>query len=211
MSSPLSSPPRQYHKLPDGRQLAYLCFGAPLKGAQKVLLFLHGVPSSASEAAPLHERAAAAGVALLAVDRPGLGGSSAALPGAPLSLQSFAADLGSLLEGLQLGPVALAGESGGGPYAAAAAALLGPSRVDQLHLIAALGPLAGEGALGLEKMNGFDRWSIICTRRAWLGGLAWLMHRAARRLLMVRPASQTRSNTAEPRPGQRTAGPAKQL
>lgn len=186
MSSSLPSPPRQFHTLPDGRKLAYLCFGAPLKAARTVLLFLHGVPSSASEAAPLHQQAAAEGVALLAVDRPGMGGSSAPLAGTRLSLQSFAADLGSLLDGLHLGPVAVAGESGGGPYAAAAAALLGPTRVDQLHLIAALGPLAGDGALSVATLAGFDRWSIICTRRRGLGALGWLMHRAARWLVRVR-------------------------
>ncbi len=188
MSSALPSPPRQYHKLPDGRQLAYLCFGAPLKGAKRVLLFLHGVPSSASEAAPLHEQAAADDITLLAVDRPGLGGSTAPLAGTRLSLQSFAADLGSILDGLQLGSVAVAGESGGGPYAAAAAALLGPARIDQLHLIAALGPVAGEGAPSVSTLSGFDRWSIICTRRTGLGGLGWLIQRAARWLVLVRAA-----------------------
>jgi pimeloyl-ACP methyl ester carboxylesterase len=68
----------------------------------------------------------APGVRLIAVDRPGYGGSSD--PPAGYSYARFAADLAALADALGVEGFAVAGHSSGGPYALAAAALL-PGRV----------------------------------------------------------------------------------
>eukprot|EP00887_Chlorella_sp_A99_P000086 scaffold16.g86.t1 len=145
-------------KLASGRTLSYVVYGASVQrgGGRPVLVFLHSVPSSAAEAAPLHDAAAAAGVTVLAPDRAGIGGSS---PDPALSLASAAADLRELLDKLGLGPVAVAGKSGGAPYAVAAAALLGPTLVSQLHLVAPWGPLEDK-KLFADFPNGHDRMTI---------------------------------------------------
>ena len=170
----VAAPPRRGHEVVDGtgRRLSYLVYGQQdLQKAKAVLLFLHGVPASACEAATLDRAAAEAGMAVVSVDRPGVGESS---PHTVHSLASFAVDLGSLLDALGLQGVALAGESGGGPYAAAAAALLGPTKVSQLHLVSAVGPL--DGVLLDTLPKGMDRTTINLLR--WrMRALAWPLHR----------------------------------
>nr|MBA2280537.1 alpha/beta fold hydrolase [Acidimicrobiia bacterium] len=83
--------------------------------------------------------AAAAGVRLLALDRPGYGASD---PAADLTLWSFADDLGAFLDELDIGRVRLLGWSAGGPWALAAAAVLGPERVDRVTTFGCVAPLA---------------------------------------------------------------------
>jgi pimeloyl-ACP methyl ester carboxylesterase len=59
--------------LSDGRHLAWRFYGRR-DGAP--ILFFHGFPGSRLQAALVHAQAAAAGVALIAFDRPGFGASS---------------------------------------------------------------------------------------------------------------------------------------
>lgn len=180
----VAAPPRRGHEVVDGtgRRLSYLVYGQQdLQKAKAVLLFLHGVPASACEAATLDRAAAEAGMAVVSVDRPGVGESS---PHTVHSLASFAVDLGSLLDALGLQGVALAGESGGRPYAAAAAALLGPTKVSQLHLVSAVGPL--DGVLLDTLPKGMDRTTINLLR--WrMRVLAWPLHRLVKYMADHKP------------------------
>jgi pimeloyl-ACP methyl ester carboxylesterase len=77
----------------------------------------------------------AAGVRLIALDRPGYGGSD---PRPGRRVADGAGDIEELIRRLELPPVAVVGWSGGGPYALACAARI-PA------LVASIGVVAGDG------------------------------------------------------------------
>jgi len=120
--------------LPDGRTLAYDDVGDP---AGTPVVYLHGTPDSRLARHPDDGRAAAAGVRLLAVDRPGAGGSSAH-PGATLA--AFGQDLAALLDHLGLERAGVLAWSSGGLFALAAAPGLG-ARVPALTLVGTVPPV----------------------------------------------------------------------
>lgn len=120
-------------ELPDGRTLAYNEFGDP-DGVP--ILICHGWPSSRVMGAALEDVARTVGVRLVSPDRPGIGGSD---PHRGRRLADWPADAAALLDVLDLDAVPVLGASGGGPYAAACAALI-PDRVSALSLVASLAP-----------------------------------------------------------------------
>jgi pimeloyl-ACP methyl ester carboxylesterase len=127
-------------RLPDGRLLGYAEYGDP--HGLPVFGF-HGTPGSRFMFAIADAPARELGIRLLAPERPGFGISSYH-PGRTLA--SYAADIAVFADVLGIERFAVAGVSGGGPYAAACAALL-PERVVALGLISPVGPVcAGEGA-----------------------------------------------------------------
>ncbi len=120
--------------LPDGRALALDDVGAP-DGAP--VLYLHGAPDSRLSRHPSNDLAAAAGVRLLAVDRPGIGRSTSA-PGRTLG--SVADDLAAACASLGVERCAVLAWSAGAPFAAALAASH-PDLVGALGLVAPLVPV----------------------------------------------------------------------
>lgn len=109
-------------KLSDGRQLMF-----SFEGDGVPVLALHGMGSSRftwTGAMPLTR--VCPGVRLIAVDRPGYGGSSP--PPAGYSYSAFVEDMTALADFLGLEEFCVAGHSSGGPYALAMAAEM-PSRV----------------------------------------------------------------------------------
>jgi pimeloyl-ACP methyl ester carboxylesterase len=109
--------------LADGRRLAYAAFGDE-KGTP--VIYLHGTPGSRLEPLIIGDEAiSAAGLRLIAFDRPGLGGSDF-LP--DRTIGDIAYDIVQLASHLGFERFAVLGMSGGGPYAAACAAKL-PDRV----------------------------------------------------------------------------------
>jgi pimeloyl-ACP methyl ester carboxylesterase len=120
-------------RLPDGRTLAFDDVGDP---AAPAVVYLHGTPDSRL-ARPPDGATAAAGVRLVAVDRPGAGDSDPA-PGAPL--RALGDDLARLLDHLDLEGTILLGWSAGGLCALAAATVLG-DRVRGIGLIAPVPPV----------------------------------------------------------------------
>lgn len=108
--------------LADGRTLSFARYGAD--GGRPVI-YMHGAGSSRIEGELYVEEARAAGVQIVATDRPGCGGSSPA-PGRTFS--SYALDIEELADALGIGRFVAAGMSNGGVYAMAAAARL-PDRV----------------------------------------------------------------------------------
>jgi pimeloyl-ACP methyl ester carboxylesterase len=112
----------QVFELSDDRDLAWREFGAS-DGAP--VIALHGSPGSHSNFAPVADVAAAEGVRLIAVDRPGYGHSTFD-PGR--TYERSAADIGELADHLHLEEFGVLGWSSGGPNAASCARYLG-SRV----------------------------------------------------------------------------------
>jgi len=118
-------------RLGDGRRLTYAEWGDP--DGTPVLL-LHGMPGSRL-LCPDERATAAAGVRLIAPDRPGYGGSD---PRPGRAVIDGADDLEELIGQLHLPPVAVVGWSSGGPYALASAARIP-------DLVSAVGVVAGDG------------------------------------------------------------------
>lgn len=124
-------------KLPDGRDLAWDSYGAP-SGAPA--FYLHGAGSSRLEPAYADLWAREFGIRLLAVDRPGYGGST---PTRNPGFVSFADDLLQLADSLQLERFAAIGMSAGGPHALHVA-MHAPSRITGVALINASSESAHE-------------------------------------------------------------------
>jgi pimeloyl-ACP methyl ester carboxylesterase len=108
-------------RLSDGRRLAYAEWGDP-RGAT-VFLF-HGTPLSRLWC-PSGTITASAGVRLVTVDRPGVGGSDVL---AGRTYADWPRDVGELADALGVGRFGVVGWSAGGAYAAACAALI-PERL----------------------------------------------------------------------------------
>lgn len=127
----------------DGRVIAYEEAGD--RGAAPVLL-CHGLADSRLSVQSLLPEARELGLRLISPDRPGIGGTERRRLG---RLGDWAQDAARILDALGLERAALLGVSGGGPYAAACAALI-PGRVTSLLLVAPLGapgwPTAGMAA-----------------------------------------------------------------
>ena len=120
--------------LPDRRLVAYRLYGV---AEGKPVYFFHGFPGSRLQAALVHPQAVAAGVSLVAFDRPGFGRSD---PARAFSVESIASDVFDLSQALGHHAFALLGVSCGGPHALAAARLL-PGRVTAVGLLAGIGPM----------------------------------------------------------------------
>jgi pimeloyl-ACP methyl ester carboxylesterase/glycosidase len=119
-------------KLRDGRRVAYAEWGDP--DGSPVLL-LHGMPGSRL-LCPDERATTAAGVRLIAIDRPGYGGSD---PRPGRTVVDGASDIEEVIRRLKLAPVAVVGWSSGGPYALACAAQI-PGLLSSIGVVAGDGP-----------------------------------------------------------------------
>lgn len=121
--------------LSDGRRLTYLDLGVE---DGPPILHMHGIPSGKLEALFFHlDRAAIlAGVRLLAIDRPGVGGST---PQRGRTLLDWPADIIEFADRLGLDRVAVLGYSMGAPSALACHQVLG-ARLTGVAIVAGMGP-----------------------------------------------------------------------
>ncbi len=110
------------------------------------LLMLHGTPGSRLQFRWMHALAAAAGIRVVAPDRPGYGASDRVPAG--ITFPAYADDLRQLLDRLQLPVVTLGGVSGGGGFALAAAVAL-PERFGRLILVSAGVPVPRAARRGM--------------------------------------------------------------
>ena len=124
--------------LGDGRELGWVEFGAP--DGWPVLGF-HGTPGSRRQLCLDETHAVAAGVRLVAPDRPGYGLSTYQ---PDRRLVSWPRDVEQLADHLGIGRFSVMGISGGGPHAAACAALVG-ERVAVAGIVSGAAPLAHPG------------------------------------------------------------------
>ena len=143
---PTSSSPSIH--LGDGRRLAYADLGDP-EGAP--VIWCHGGLSSRLDALPGREPALAAGVRLIAPDRPGVGRSDRL---ENRTLLDWPRDVEALADSLRLDRFAVAGWSLGGAFAAACAYAL-PDRVVALGLVGSCIP--GDWSGMRDEINAMDR------------------------------------------------------
>lgn len=113
----------EVHRMADGARTVAFCHASPGSGAFD----------------PWPEETAARDVALIAVDRPGYGGSEPMPAGQWSTVGQAADDLAEVLESLETGPVGVAGWSAGGRVALALAARR-PELVDRVVVMATPAP-----------------------------------------------------------------------
>ncbi|MCM6778195.1 alpha/beta hydrolase [Nocardia sp. CDC159] len=121
--------------LPGGQVVGYAEYGD--RGGRP-LLYCHGIPGSRLEALALDAAASAAGIRVVAADRPGVGLSSFA---PRRRVADWAETVAALADRLRIERFAVLGVSGGGPYALACARELG-ERVRSVVLVSSIAPVA---------------------------------------------------------------------
>lgn len=157
MAADLEQPQTKTLRLPDGRTLAYVESGDP--GGAPVFAF-HGLPGSRLQRHPDESIARRAGARVIHIDRPGFGLSS---PQPRRRLADWPHDVAAVADALGLERFAIAGVSGGGPYAAACIAALSP-RITRAAIVSGLGPPGSmKGRMTIAARLGF----ILAPRAAW--------------------------------------------
>jgi pimeloyl-ACP methyl ester carboxylesterase len=124
--------------LADGRQLGVLDAGDP---AGAPVFYFHGLGASRRSAHPDGAIAAALGVRVVALDRPGIGLST---PKPGRTLLDWPDDVAAAADALGIDRFAILGWSGGAAHALACAHRL-PARVTAVALASGVAPLAGVG------------------------------------------------------------------
>jgi pimeloyl-ACP methyl ester carboxylesterase len=151
-------------RLPSGRRLGFAEYGNP---AGPLVLYFHGTPGSRIEVALVNSEAVAAGVRLVAVERPGIGlsdyQSGRRILGWPVDVECVAAALGSVAE-----PFGIVGLSGGAPYALACVKCI-PHRLTHVALVSGHTPM---NAPGTHRGNQ-DSLIEFVDRRSRLAGLGF--------------------------------------
>ena len=136
-------------RLRDGRRLGYATYGE--EEGRPVLLF-HGTPGSRLWFVGDEPVARSLGLRLIATDRPGYGLSDP-MPGR--RFVDWPADVADFTARLGIDRFGLLSISGGGPFALACAAVLGPERVSKAVVVAAPSPIdaGGREAAGMARSN----------------------------------------------------------
>lgn len=124
-------------RMRDGRRLGFAEFG-PVSG--RPVLWFHGTPGARRQIAPeARTLAREHGFRIVSVERPGIGDST---PHVYRRISEFAGDIEQLLEALEIDRFAVAGLSGGGPYALACAHRM-PERVVLAAILGGVAPTRG--------------------------------------------------------------------
>lgn len=172
--------------LADGRRIAFSQYGA---ADGNPAFFFHGWPGSRLDFAANAAAAAAAGVRVIAVDRPGIGGSD---PQPGRAVLDWPRDVGALADSLGVDRFAVFGFSFGGPYARACAYAL-PDRVTRAGLVSCLGPIDDPAAK--RGMPPPTRYGLAAARLSpWLAWpMVWVTARQARGGKMIEQLSKSMS------------------
>jgi pimeloyl-ACP methyl ester carboxylesterase len=147
---------------PDGRTLTVREGGDP-DGLP--LLFVPGTPGSSLLYEPQVRDAEERGIRLFSYDRPGYGGSTR-LEGRDVA--SCVRDIAAVCDALDVEQFCVAGISGGGPHALAAAALL-PQRVVAAAALASVAPYDAEGLdwfAGMGEQNVEEMGAVLAGEEA---------------------------------------------
>jgi pimeloyl-ACP methyl ester carboxylesterase len=141
---------------PQGRNVMVKVYGT--RDFARVVLYSHGFPASRLEASIAHECAAAMGLTIIALDRPGFGGSDWYRG---RRLEDWASDCVAVADYFKVERFDLLGVSGGTPTVVAAAALV-PERVSSLTIVSGVAPVQLPNALA--GMNGVNRALLSVAR-----------------------------------------------
>lgn len=163
-------------RLHGGRTLCVERFGS-VEGEQ--VLYFHGLPGSRLDFVWADALFRDAGLAVVAVDRPGFGGSSFVRGRA---LLDWPDDVDALADRLGLERFAVLGYSSGGKYAIACASSL-PERVTLAGVVAGTGPPEIPGFRA--GLGGIDRISLMLSQRG--RPLALALWGVVRRMALGRP------------------------
>jgi pimeloyl-ACP methyl ester carboxylesterase len=125
----------------EGRRLSFAEYGDPRGPA---IVWMHGTPGARRQI-PFEARlyAAAQGLRIIGIDRPGIGSST---PHLYRDVLDWTGDLAVLMDALAVDTCRLIGLSGGGPYVLAAGAAL-PERVHGIGVLGGVAPTVGEDAI----------------------------------------------------------------
>jgi len=161
-------------RLPSGHRLAYAEYGDP---AGKPLFFLQGTPSSRL-LHPDEDISRELGARVIVVDRPGFGHSDFQRG---RRLLDWPEQLCAVADALGIGRFAIAGVSGGGPYALACAHWI-PQRLTAVAVAGGSAPMNTPGltaGMARERRIGY----FVATRLPWLvQPLLWLTNNPRRDL-----------------------------
>ncbi|KKY33266.1 putative alpha beta hydrolase [Diaporthe ampelina] len=138
--------------LPDGRTLCYSIYGTTetRTGADQppTAFYFHSFPGSHHEGLATHEAASSHGLRIIAVSRPGYGGSTND-PGR--SILSFSQDVLAVADHLHVQRFAVMGISGGGPYVLGCVHSIPASRLAGAVVISGMYPASlGMGGMMLS-------------------------------------------------------------
>ncbi len=133
-------------QLPDGRDLGFAIDGEP---DGYPVLFFHGIPGSRLQRNPDPATLAGLGICIYALDRPGIGLSTAK---SDRTLLSWTDDVIEFCRQMNFERFAVAGVSGGGPYALACAWRF-PEKISHVTIISGIGPLAEPAIFSQLKPN----------------------------------------------------------
>lgn len=161
--------------LPDGRSLCYSTFGTSIHPDRPTVFYFHGFPGTHHEGELFHEAASQKGIQLIAITRPGFGGSTYQ---PNRTLLSFPQDVLALADHLNIQRFAVAGISGGGPYALACVKAIPPARLLGTVVICGMYPLK----LGTTGMMLANRMLFyVASWTTWLVALVldWSMGKLA--------------------------------
>jgi pimeloyl-ACP methyl ester carboxylesterase len=160
------SPEPRWHNImtPDGRTLEVVSAG-PDDG--RCYLFHNGAPAAANVSQRTIEETTKRGLRFVTFSRPGYAGST---PNPGRSVGDVAGDVTAILDALEAESFFCAGESGGGPFALACAALL-PDRVLATATLAGPAPwpadgldwFAGMGPMNIEEYEASMSGSVALT------------------------------------------------
>ena len=164
---PSIDPPRAEGRitLPRGGRLGYAEFGDP---NGRLLLWFHGTPGGRRQIPVVARREAMErGFRLVCVERPGVGGSTDHVYKA---VGDWADDVAVVADDLGHEQFAVAGLSGGGPYALACGARLG-DRVTAVAVLGGVVPSVGDDAVATGIVDLTRRLNILLRMGRWPAGL----------------------------------------
>ena len=148
-----------------GRRVQFAVLGA--RDLAKVVFYSHGFPACRLEASIAHGVARELGLTVVALDRPGFGGSDWY---AKRRIEDWADDVRLVARNLGVAQYGILGVSGGTPTAVAAAALL-PQEVTRLAVVSGVAPMHDPQALA--GMHWVNRGLLkVGQRFSWLGDLS---------------------------------------
>jgi pimeloyl-ACP methyl ester carboxylesterase len=155
-------PTPQLVRLTDGRRLEYADYGDP---SGPLVLYFHGIPSSHLEIHATASEIHAAGLHIVAINRPGIGRSSFQYC---RRIMDWPKDVSEFLEAIGRGneQFGIIGVSGGAPYALACARMM-PHRITRVAIVSGHTPLGIPGVVPGENdrtIKLFLRWPRLAKK-----------------------------------------------